>query len=128
MKNFFVIDQQLPSLNEYVNKCRTHSIKGAQFKEEVEQQIWLYILRALSTKTLKRVNNYPVEINIEWHEKDYKRDVDNIKSAAKFILDTMVKTKIIKDDGRKYVSQVYDLVVDDTKTKVVVEILEKENP
>ena len=90
MKNFFVIDQQLPSLNEYVNKCRTHSIKGAQFKEEVEQQIWLYILRALSTKTLRRVNNYPVEINIEWHEKDYKRDVDNIKSAAKFILDTMV--------------------------------------
>ena len=69
-----------------------------------------------------------MKINIEWHEKDYKRDVDNIKSAAKFILDTMVKTKIIKDDGRKYVSQVYDLVVDDTKTKVVVEILEKENP
>ena len=128
MKNFFVIDQQLPSLNEYVNECRAHSIKGAQFKEEVEQQIWLYILRALSTKTLRRVSNYPVEINIEWHEKDYKRDVDNIKSAAKFILDTMVKTKIIKDDGRKYVSQVYDLVVDDTKTKVVVEILEKENP
>lgn len=128
MKNFFVIDQQLPSLNEYVNECRAHSIKGAKFKEEVEQQIWLYILRALSTKTLKRVSNYPVEINIEWHEKDYKRDVDNIKSAAKFILDTMVKTKIIKDDGRKYVSQVYDLVVDDTKTKVVVEILEKENP
>lgn len=36
-----------------------------------------------------------------------RRDADNIQSAQKFILDAMVKCGVIKNDSRKYISQIY---------------------
>ena len=39
MENSFVIPTKLPSLNDYVAKCRTHAFVGAKFKEETEETI-----------------------------------------------------------------------------------------
>lgn len=123
--NYFVIDAQLPSLNEYQNACRSNPIVGAKFKEDTESVILWALLQAKQSRTAHRVKEYPEQIKITWHEKDKRRDVDNIKSAAKFILDAMTKSGLIKDDGRRFVSQIYDYVVDDKKTFVVVEILKE---
>ena len=129
MKNILIINRQLPSLNDYIHKLNNHYHTGAKFKHEIEDDIIRYIWLSRSAKKLRKVTEYPVEINIEWHEKDEKRDVDNIKSAAKFILDAMQKVQIIENDGRKFITQIHDTIVNDKKTFVVVEITtaKKEN-
>lgn len=124
--NYFVVDTQLPSLNEYQNACRTNAHKGASFKKHVEEIVMWAILGAKSKGTLHNVEAYPAEIYFEWHEKNKRRDVDNIKSAAKFILDAMTKMGIIQDDGRRFISQIHDKVIDDKRTYVVVKICQYE--
>lgn len=74
-------------------------------------------------RTLKPVYN-PCVIYIDWHEKTKRRDVDNIQSSQKFVLDAMVKNGILQDDGRRYVKQVNHEVIDDNDDFVVVRIQE----
>lgn len=81
------------------------------------------IRQALTKKTLKPVNK-PCIIHIKWHEKSRRRDVDNIQSSAKFVLDAMVKNKVLKNDSRRYVEQIYHEIIDDKSDFVVVEIQE----
>jgi Holliday junction resolvase RusA-like endonuclease len=69
----------------------------------------------------------PCEIFIEWHEKTKRRDVDNIQSAQKFILDALQQHNIIKNDSRKYVKQIHHTVIDDKRDFVIVRIEEREN-
>ncbi len=128
MPNYFIIDTKLPSLNEYQNECRTNKYKGAKFKKEIEETIELFIYKYKRKKLLIPPTRFPITINIEWHEKDLKRDVDNIKSAAKFILDAMQETKIIPNDNRKHIAQIHDVIIKEPtkKTFVVVKITEPE--
>ena len=69
----------------------------------------------------------PVRIRFTWFEATRRRDLDNIYSAKKFVLDAMQKMWIIQGDGQKYVTGVEDIFVL-TKSKndegVLVEILE----
>lgn len=118
-----VINQQLPSYNEYINACRSHWSKGAKFKKDIDRIIGYEILRAKSEKKLAPTSA-PCVINIEWHEKTKRRDVDNIQSAQKFILDALQLTEIIPNDSRRYVKQIYHEIIDDTKDYVRVLISE----
>lgn len=126
-ENYFVINTQLPSLNDYQNVCRYNRFAAAKFKKEYEEAIEWAILKGKNSGTLQHITAYPVELDIEWHEKDRRRDVDNIKSAAKFILDGMTKVGLIKDDSRKYIAQIHDTIVDDKKTFVIVRIKDSNN-
>ena len=45
-------------------------------------------------------------------ERTKRRDADNIQSSAKFILDALKSCGVIKDDSRRYVTQVYHKIVD----------------
>lgn len=119
--NVFTIQAQLPSLNDYVKACRSHWSKGAQFKQDVETLIGWNIKQAKLKGNIKPVNE-PCEIYIEWHEKTKRRDVDNIQSAQKFILDAMQKYDVIPNDSRKYIKQIYHKIIDDSKDFVVVEL------
>ncbi|MBQ7900969.1 MAG: hypothetical protein IJ365_03265, partial [Clostridia bacterium] len=78
--NHFVIKAKLPSLNDYINACRSSKHKGATLKKDTEQLICAY---ARISKTLTPVD-VPVEVHFEWHEGDMRRDVDNIISAKKY--------------------------------------------
>lgn len=68
--------------------------------------------------------NGAVIVRFEWHEKTKKRDADNIAFAKKFILDALVKMRVLEDDSRKYVKGFYDVIVDDKEDFVSVELLE----
>ena len=81
------------------------------------------IKQALTMKTLKLITN-PCVIYIDWHEATKRRDVDNIQSSQKFVLDAMVKNGVLKNDNRRYVKQIYHEIVDDKKDFVVVKIKE----
>lgn len=123
--NHFIIQAQLPSLNDYQSACRSSWQTGAKFKREQEVLICNYIRVALLKKTLQRVND-PCEIYIEWHEATKRRDVDNIQSAQKFILDALQSEGVIANDSRRYVKQIHHTVVDDTSDFVTVCIKEVE--
>lgn len=105
----FVIPCRLPGLNDYISALDYNKYKGHSLKQSTEQEICLCISVALSKGTLKPVQDYPIRVNFEWHEKTKKRDLDNIVSAKKFILDAMQKSGIIKGDGQKYVGDINDI-------------------
>lgn len=117
-----VINQQLPSYNEYVDANRSHWSKGAKFKKTIDTQIGYEILRAKAVKKLAPFSD-PCVIYIEWHEKTKKRDVDNIQSAQKFILDALQIMKIIPNDSRRYIKQINHKIVDDDRDYVKVRMI-----
>lgn len=107
----YIFDYKYPTLNEYINKCRSHWASGAKMKEESDYATVLL----LRLQKAKPIDEYPVDLVVKWHCKDKRKDVDNIHSSIKFILDGMQKAGIIKGDGRKYISQIYQQIIDDGK-------------
>ena len=124
--NELLIDAQLPSLNQYQYACRSHWSKGREFKKDVETLVCNSIKIALLQKKLRKVEK-PCEIFIEWHEKTKRRDVDNIQSAQKFILDALQQCGIIENDSRKHVKQIHHTIIDDKRDFVIVRFEEREN-
>ena len=121
--NEFVILGRLPGLNDYTDACRSHWSKGARMKREVEEDIGWHILAARGAHKLRPVHG-PVSLAIEWHERNRRRDLDNIVSAKKFILDAMQKMGIIPNDDRDHVRAISDEIVDDDKDFVIVRLYE----
>ena len=116
-KDVYTIDMKLPSLNEYINLCRTNKYKAAKFKENIEADIALFLMRMPKYTT-------PVKIHFHWIEGNKRRDLDNICFAKKFILDAMVKAGKLKDDNRKCVTAFTDNFYYGYETKVILEIEE----
>lgn len=110
--NRFIIEQRLPGLNDYTRACRAHWSKGADFKASVERDI-IWAIKAAQGRGLLHPVDKRIVLHIEWHERDKRRDVDNIVFAKKFILDAMQKAGIIPDDNRKHVAGVFDEIIDD---------------
>lgn len=113
------IPMKLPSLNDYTKVCRTNGKYANKYKAQIEQEIGLYL-----TKMPKW--DKPIKIHFIWVEGNKKRDLDNIAFAKKFILDSMVKYKKLKDDNRKCVTAFRDDFEYAKETKVILEIEEDE--
>lgn len=111
------INMKLPSLNEYVNVCRTNKFKASKFKKNLEDDIMMF------TNRLPRFEN-PVKIHFHWIEGNKRRDLDNICFAKKFILDALVKSGKLQDDNRKCVTAFTDTFEYGGETKVILEIEE----
>lgn len=120
--NYFKIDMKLPSLNEVILKNRTNRYMGAKLKRQVQDDIGWFIQVAIHNDSLHPVMKESV-LNIHYHEKTRRRDVDNIQSAQKFILDALVENGILPDDSQKWVSQIFSTVVHDDKDFVEVWIV-----
>lgn len=112
-------------MNDYVNACRSHWSKGAKFKQETENLI-IWSIKAAQSKKLCRPVTTPVKITFFWYEYGLARDIDNIYSAKKYILDAMQTAGIIENDDRKHVVDVDDVILQTTAghDKVVVVIQE----
>ena len=121
--NGFTVPTRLPSLNEYIDACRTNRYKGAKLKADTEAVIALAVMQALQRGELRRPTP-PVRIAFTWHESTKRRDADNVASAKKYILDAMQSVGVIPNDSRKYVKGFTDDVVDDTRDFVEVKIYE----
>lgn len=108
-ENCFEIKGKLPSLNEYVNACRKNKFAGSQFKKKIQDKIVPQILQALSDDRLKPIKK-PCIIYMTFTETSHRRDVDNIQSSQKFILDSLVNCQILPDDNPKWVKQIYHTI------------------
>ena len=118
---FFVIEGRLPSLNEYLSACNRSYYVGGKMKRQTDEMIGWFILSALQKKTLQPINS-PITLRFTWHEKNKRRDPDNIVSAKKFILDALQKQGVIPNDSRAYIKGFTDEIVDSKKDYIEVEI------
>ena len=114
----FTIHSRLPSLNDVISENRANRYKGAKLKKDTES----LIIAEIKKQKVQPVTEYPVEVFIRWVEPNRKRDVDNIQSSKKFILDAMVKAGVLVNDSQRYVAQVHDVVEVSDSAMVEVEI------
>jgi Holliday junction resolvase RusA-like endonuclease len=122
MKYKFEITKRLIGLNEYTNTNRYNKYAGAKQKKEEQDYIKYCILKQLGKIKIEK----PVIGQFTWIEENKRRDLDNICFAKKFILDSLVELGILKDDNRKIVSGFIDKFEYSDKSKVIVELIEKE--
>lgn len=114
----FEVSGQLPGLNAYIHALNINRYKGAALKKQTQEQIgW-----AIRAARLEPVKAYPVTVRFEWHERTHRRDLDNIASAKKFVLDALQECGILSGDGQKQISGFVDDFVFDGKDGVVVTI------
>lgn len=93
------IPMRLPSLNEYTAKCRIQRgtwNAGNHMKRKTQDDLFVYLLKLPQFKK-------PIRIHFLWHEKNRKRDLDNVSFAKKFILDAMQECGRLPNDNSKYI-------------------------
>ncbi len=98
MEYLLVIPGRLDNLNDYISAERTNRYKGAQMKSRSEA----VVINAIR-QCLRRVKiDKPVYMEYTWYEKNKRRDLDNISSfGRKVIQDSLVHTHVLKNDGWK---------------------------
>ena len=115
----FIIFGRLTGLNEYVYACRSHRQKGAKLKGESQDCCAWHIKSQLRGIKI----NKPVHIKYSWHERDKRRDKDNIAFAKKFIQDALVECEVLKNDGWKEIRGFSDaFYIDKNNPRIEVEI------
>lgn len=66
---------------------------------------------------------YPVEIFIIFYEPNRRRDVDNVYSAQKYILDGLVRAGVLQGDGQRWVRDVIPRIeIDAARPRVQVRL------
>ena len=119
-----IIKGKLPGLNELIDAERTHRQAGARLKRNAEERICWHI------KTQLRGHfERPVRLNYTFYEPNKKRDKDNISGFAhKVIQDSLVKSRILKNDGWNYIDGFTDdFAIDPKNPRIEVIIKEIEN-
>lgn len=123
MSNSFKVHQRLPGLNQVINANRRNRYAGARIKRHTDTAICWAIKQALLAGECRKVNR-PVRIRFTWYEATKRRDLDNIFSAKKFILDAMQRMQVIAGDGQSQVTAMEDILVLSKDEGVYVEIFE----
>lgn len=123
MKELSVISikGELCDLNTYINKERSNRFSAAKIKKDMTE------------KCQKAMVNIPknyynkIYLTFNWCCVNKKKDPDNIAFAKKFILDAMVKSHIIPNDGWNNIIGFKDdfFIVDKPSVEIIIE--EKEN-
>ena len=119
------IEGRLIGTNEYSDAQRGlyGAYRGNHEKRTAEELIGWHIKAQLNGVQITK----PVRIVIIWVEPNIMRDRDNISMARKFVQDALVKHKVLKGDGWKYVHDPVDLFTTDPK-RPRVEVLLIEQP
>lgn len=97
-RQHFTIPFRLPSLNDYIAANRQNPYAGANLKKVTDASIGAEIM----LHRIKRVDS-PCIVCMVFHEANRKRDVDNIESGKKYILDALVKRAILQSDSPRHV-------------------------
>lgn len=119
-----VLQSSLIGLNEYVNLCRRNRYQAAKKKKDIEDSLIIEILQQCEGKKISR----QADFHFFWYIKNKKQDPDNICFAKKFILDSIVKSGLMNNDGWKEVKGFQDeFFIDKENPRVEVRIEEVKN-
>ena len=122
--NKYYFETRLPTLNEYISAINKNRHKGNELKKSSTNKIkWLSISQNRKKKTLPDL----YDINLGWFGTYKKTDPDNIYFAIKFILDGLVLAKILPNDGRKNIRNIYNNIEQSKKPGVLVEFINVES-
>lgn len=119
----FTIPERLDGLNNYISACRTNPYQGAKLKAENDRICKTYIQLQLRGVQI----NGQAYMRYSWYEKDQRRDLDNISSfGRKVIQDALVECGVLKNDGWKQIVGFSDsFCVDKENPRIEVEIEER---
>jgi len=94
----FTISGELPDLNTIIDEAKRGWQPYSRLKEVNTDRV------AWTCKKLKPFNK--IDVDIEWICKEKRKDKDNVMVGTKFILDGLVKAKVIKNDGWKEIGEI----------------------
>ncbi len=119
MEYLLIIPGKLDNLNDYISACRSNAYAGAKLKGHNEQ-----IARIAIRKQLKVTINKPVTMQYSWYEPNKRRDLDNVSSfGRKVIQDALVKEGILANDGwREIIGFSDSFYIDKIRPRVEVRI------
>ena len=119
-KQILVIPFNLPELNETLHLAKTHWSKYAAMKKQ-----YTHAIAILAKQKLRPVQG-PISITFHWYYRNKRRDPDNISSSGrKLILDGLVTSGILADDGWNHISGFQDSFhIDKQNSHVEIEISE----
>ena len=110
-----VINEKLPSLNDYIARINRNKYIGNTYKRKVQESICWHIKIAKMKPIKKRV-----DLEVYWHEKTKRRDPDNIYSGMKYILDALQDMKVLSGDGQEQIRHILNYLVIDNVDKVEI--------
>ncbi len=122
MEYLLTIPGTLNNLNDYITAERTNRHKGARMKASNESIVVAAVWQCMRGIRIDK----PVFMEYTWVEKNRRRDLDNISSfGRKVIQDALVAAGVLKDDGWKYVVGFSDrFQVDKDNPRIEVKIRE----
>lgn len=122
VQHMLIISGRLDNLNDYIAACRSNQYTGARLKAQNEQKVQAEIYEQLGRLRI----THPVRMTYRWYEKDRRRDLDNVSSfGRKVIQDALVQTKVLQNDGWKEIIGFSDeFYVDKNNPRIEVEIEE----
>ena len=117
-----VIQGTLPSLNEIIRVAKSHPQAYANLKRQHTMNISMNARHQIK----KRVQP-PVELIFTWYCKDRRTDPDNLTAARKFVIDGLVESGVLDDDGWEEIAGFTDTwVVDKINPRIEIEIKEQQ--
>ena len=119
----------LPGMNEVVAENRRGFGAGNRLKRRMTE------LAEVAARSAVEEAGWvaplgPAEVRMEWHELSRRRDLDNVVSAQKFVLDGMVEAGLLRGDSQRYVPcpVTHEVVVDRDRPGVAVTVTRLEAP
>ena len=117
-------DRTFPDLNDIVDAYKRHWAAGAAQKRD-----YTALVRDLAVVTRQPRWHEPVKVMFVWIEEDGARDIDNIRAAAKFVLDGLVEAGVLEDDDLAHVSDLRDrFEIDPERPRVEVHVTPLDAP
>lgn len=115
-----IISGRLDNLNDYIRAIDVNRHEGSKLKKKNQNKVIAEIYEQLGRLRIKK----PVVMRYRWYEKDRRRDLDNISSfGRKVIQDALVSTRVIENDGWKEIRGFSDeFYIDQKNPRIEVEI------
>lgn len=120
MRHMLIIHGRLDNLNDYIRAIDVNRHEGSKLKKKNQNKVIAEIYEQLGRLRIKK----PVVMRYRWYEKDRRRDLDNISSfGRKVIQDALVSTQVIENDGWKEIRGFSDeFYIDQKNPRIEVEI------
>lgn len=113
-----IIPGELPSLNEYIRAERSLRYAASEMKRDATQRVaW-----EVQAQGLGPVGG-AVHVHYHWFLPNRRKDLDNVRFAAKFINDGLVMAGVLPDDSMHYIRGLSDAFdVDREQPRIEVEL------
>lgn len=105
-------------MNEIISQAQYNRYGYGHFKKK-----WTHLCEQ-SILLVKKVKfECPIKLEIKWHEKNKRRDPDNVQSGVKFILDALVNQQVLPNDTYEYVKLIaHEVSIDKVSPRIEVNL------